>query len=80
MKASFYQCPECQKVFIREGQRHSIKSDCIKCDKARIVCRRVFKWACRCGATEYTSTRAMIPCWCDECRSIKEFKPETATL
>jgi len=79
-KASFYRCPECQKVFIREGQRRSVTSDCDKTGKARVVCPRVFRWVCKCGEAKYTDTRCIIPCWCDKCRMAKEFKPEIAKL
>jgi hypothetical protein len=79
-KASYYRCPNCLNVFIREGQRHSVISSCDMTGVAHIVCPRVFKWRCQCGNVEYTGTRAIIPCWCDECRMAKEFKPEIATL
>lgn len=79
MKASFYKCPECQKVFIREGQRHSIKSSCTKCDKAHIVCRRVYKMVHVCGAERH-STYANTETWICECGNPQRWKRETPTL
>jgi len=68
MKATFYRCPECQKVFTREGQKHSITSDCDKTGKARVICPRVFRWYCGCGKIKHTMSRTFVPCWC-ECGS-----------
>jgi len=77
-KASFYQCPGCKKVFIREGQKRWLRSDCIHI-KRPMLCPRVFKWVCVCGAEQYTYTATAMFGTC-KCGNPKRWKREKATL